>query len=103
MTLGLAPGCDGDSGPGAVAQTPVTGLIQQIESRSLLEIASMTIVDGTGKVWIFEDGGRRPLEFSPSHLRDHMLSGLRVRVAYHREGDRLIIDGVTDWEPSSKE
>ena len=73
----MAAGCGGDIGSEA-AQAPVTG------------------VDDAGKVWVFESGEKSSVEFSPSHLRDHMLSGLRVKVSYHREDDRLIIDDITD-------
>ena len=91
----VAAGCGGDAGSEAT-QAPVTGLIQQVEPRSLLEIESLTVVDGAGQVWVLVGGDTGPAGVSPSHLRDHMLSGLRVTVTYHREDDRLVIDDITD-------
>ena len=91
----VASGCS-DGPDQTPVQTSVTGLIQQVEPRSLLEIGSLTVVDGSGKVWVFEGGDTTPAGFGPSHLRDHMLSGIPVRVTYHREDGRLVIDDITD-------
>ena len=93
--VGLAASCSNGPDP-APSQTPVTGLIQQVEPRSLLQIGSLTVVDSSGKEWVFEGGQRAPAGFSPSHLRDHMLSGLTVTVTYHREDGSLVIDDITD-------
>lgn len=95
IVVGVAAGCGGGPEP-APLQTSVTGLIQEVEPRSLLEIGSLTVVDGSGTVWMFKGGDRASAGFSPSHLRDHMLSGLPVRVTYHREDGSLVIDDITD-------
>ena len=91
-------GCGGERDPeGAPERTEaVRGLIHQVEPKSLLETGKLTIVDEAGDVWVFQSGGSAPAGFGPSHLRDHMLSGLQVTVTFHREGDNLVIDGIAD-------
>ena len=53
-------------------------------------------MDETGKKWHFEANGKTFASFTPSHLNEHMLLGLRVTVVFHEEGEVLVVDDVTD-------
>ncbi len=74
----------------------VGGLIQDVQAESLLELRSLTLRDDDGEMLRFEAKGKILAEFPPSHLREHMVLGLRVTVVFHREGDALILDDVID-------
>jgi hypothetical protein len=74
----------------------VRGLIQNVDGKSLLELESLTIEDDSGKLWTFEARGKIIPNFTPSHLNEHKVLGMPVTVEYHREGDALVIDDITD-------
>ena len=74
----------------------VHGLIVDVQSDGVLELRSMELIDDGGARWKFEGSGTFG-HFSPSHLRQHMLSGERVEVAFRREAGRLIIVGLYDY------
>ncbi|MCH8825654.1 MAG: hypothetical protein IIB16_01760 [Chloroflexi bacterium] len=94
--LGIA--CD--SGTSGASEEPgpdiVRGAILRVESLSLTELGVLEIRDDAGKVWTFEARGKRFALFTPSHLNEHQVLGLKVAVHYHREADSLIIDDITD-------
>ena len=91
VTLLLALGaCGGDAGA-------VRGHVVDVQSKSLLELTSVEIVDGDGKRWTFEARGfSDPADFTPSHLREHMVLGEPVTVRYHDEDGVLVIDDIAD-------
>jgi hypothetical protein len=72
----------------------VQGQIVLVTPRSLTEVETLRLRDGDGKVWTFTAEG--PLEFTPSHLREHQLLGQRVLVTYLAKGDILVAVKVTD-------
>ena len=74
----------------------VTGLIQKIESHSILEISKLHVVDDDGGVWVFDGGPKIIQGFYPAHLREHMLSGLPVTVTHYQEGNNLVIYHISD-------
>jgi len=74
----------------------VGGLIQDVQAESPLELRSLTLRNDDGEMLRFEAKGKKLAEFPPSHLREHMVLGLRVTVVFHREGDALILDDVID-------
>ena len=76
--------------------TSLTGHIVRVESLSLTELAVLEIQDEAGKIWTFEAQGRGFAQFTPSHLREHQVLGLKVQVRYHKEADALVIDGISD-------
>ena len=84
-----------DQGPGGPVAETVSGLIRQVDSRSLLKVRSLTVEDDSGTRWVFE-ADQRFDDFTPSHLREHMVLGLRVAVTFHRDEGRLIIDALSD-------
>ena len=93
-----AVSCGFGSGPTVepAGQESVSGFIQEVEARSLLELGSLTIVDQDGIRWTFEAGDADLSGFTPSHLRDHMLSGVPVTVTFHREDGEMVIDSLSD-------
>ncbi len=96
--VSVAPACGGDSGqePGDGEVETVRGLIQEVNARSLLELDTLIVKDADGAAWVFQGGGTIISGFTPSHLRDHMLQGHSVSVAFHRENGVLIIDDLED-------
>ena len=98
VSITSALACSGGSTTESIADVTerVEGLIQDVEAKSLLELQSLTLRDDNGETLRFEANGKILAEFPPSHLREHMVLGLRVTVVFHREGDTLILDDVTD-------
>ena len=90
--------CSGGSGTESIADVAerVGGLIQDVQAKSLLELQSLTLRDDNGETLRFEANGKILTGFPPSHLREHMVLGLRVTVVFHREGNALILDDVID-------
>ena len=74
----------------------VRGLVLDLGAKSLLELESLTIEDESGTRWTFAARGKRLAEFTPSHVREHMVQGLQVTVIFHRQDGELIIDNITD-------
>ena len=73
----------------------VHGRVVDVQARSITEVDSFALVDGEGEEWSFVSEG--PLEFTPSHLREHMLTGEEVSVRFRRVGGVLIAVGVADY------
>lgn len=91
-----ATACGGSAGDGSPGQEAVSGRIVEIVSLGLLDIESITIEDSDGTLWRFEARGARFSSFSPSHLTEHKVQGLRVTVTFHREGDSLVVSAIGD-------
>ncbi len=77
-------------------QESVRGLIRGIEAQSLLALKSIDLTDEAGNTWHFDANGKTFASFTPSHLNEHMLLGLRVTVVFHREGEVLVVEDITD-------
>jgi hypothetical protein len=74
----------------------IRGQITDIRGASLLTFESISIFDDTGREWTFYSDGKRFSDFTPSHIREHMLSGASVEISFHRENAYLVIDGIRD-------
>ncbi|MCZ6789147.1 MAG: hypothetical protein O7D33_04290 [Chloroflexi bacterium] len=72
----------------------VHGVITDVQSRSLTEVATFSVQDSTGRPWSFETEG--PINFTPSHIREHALMGQQVTVYYQAKGERLLAQRITD-------
>ena len=72
----------------------VRGVVTGVEAMSLLELRSLDVEDEDGDTWHFEARGFKG--YTPSHLREHMVQGLRVAVVYHKEKGAMVIDEITD-------
>ena len=98
VVLVLAMACEANtSAPSNVEEfSTVIGLITKVESLSLTELAALEIRDDAGKLWVFEGRGKRFSRFTPSHLNEHQVLGLKVKISYFEEEGVLVIDGITD-------
>ena len=63
------------------------GSLPASRSRTLLDLESIEVTDDDGKSLEFHAAGRRFVEFTPSHVREHMLQGLGVIVTYRESDD----------------
>ena len=99
-------GCGGASEESAESHRSFTGMVTSVEARSLLEFESITVADESGVVLDFHAGGRRFGEFTPAHVREHMLLGDPVEVTYRQSGDVLLIvslqDASDEWPATSE-
>mgnify|MGYP006982481800 FL=1 len=66
----------------------------EVTGRNIVELETLGIRAEDGTVWTFTADG--PLEFSPSHLREHQLFGETVTVSYVRRGDVLVAVEIGD-------
>ena len=73
----------------------VHGRMTDVKARSITEADMFSLLDSEGETWSFVAEG--PLEFTPSHLREHMLTGEEVTVRFRRVGEVLIAVGVADY------
>ncbi len=98
LMLVLAMACETNTSAPSDAEhlSSVSGLITKIESQSLSELAALEIRDDAGKVWIFDGRGKRFSRFTPSHLNEHQVLGLKVHIRYFEEEGVLVIAGITD-------
>ena len=78
----------------------VKGVVLEVESRSILELASLKVQDDVGGTWHFVARGFQG--FTPSHLREHMVLGAPVTVVFRRDGDQLVIVEITDRSSVTK-
>ena len=92
----LACGANSNDNTAAGRTETVRGLILEVNAASLLDMDSVTVEDSAGNCWRFEARGKRFAEFTPSHLREHMVLGQMVTVTFHRENDVLVPDDITD-------
>ena len=72
----------------------VTGMIVEVEARSMVDLDSLTVRDAGGTTWRFV--AREVRGFTPSHLNEHRVLGQAVTVSFHRENGELIVETITD-------
>lgn len=84
-------GCGGEPDAGTAR-----GYVIAVESRTLLELDSVSVRTEEGETIQLNARGKLFPGFSPSHLREHMVQGLPVTVTYHRENGVLVLDDVRD-------
>ena len=73
----------------------VSGVVLEVTAKSLSQIDVLTIQDDTGVTREFHGGTY--VGISPSHVREHMLQGLRLTVWYREENGLLVIHEVGDY------
>ena len=89
-------GCDQAAEGPADVHSSFTGTVKNFEAKSLLELESITVVTESGEALeFFADGGRFE-EFTPAHVREHMVLGDLVEVTYRESGGRLLIVSLRD-------
>ena len=92
--------CGNGDDTGAATSRPgeasgeVQGLVVEVVGRNIVELETLRIRAEDGTVWTFTADG--PLEFSPSHLREHQLFGETVTVSYVRRGELLVAVEIGD-------
>ena len=82
-------------GDSSIGGSTVRGLVVGLESKSLTNLYSITLMDQSNREWYFIARGYQG--FSPSHLKQHMLLGDPVLVVFHEDGNDLIVDDIEDW------
>ena len=90
--------CGGDSGrlPQPEDGETVRGLVYEVSASSLLDLDFLVLEDDAGVTWRFEARGKRYVQFTPSHIRHHMVLGSPLTVTFHREDGHLIADRIED-------
>ena len=86
---------DSSIGDSSIGGSTVRGLVVGLESKSLTNLYSITLMDQSNREWYFIARGYQG--FSPSHLKQHMLLGDPVLVVFHEDGNDLIVDDIEDW------
>ena len=87
----LLAACSG----GDDARETVHGQLTDVQTRTFTEIGAFSLRDDVGKTWLFTTDD--PLELTPSHLRQHMLSGEEVTVEYERRSGGLVAVSIADY------
>ena len=75
----------------------VSGYVVDVESLSLKQLKSFELIDQSDNKFIFIVQGDLG-EFSPSHMREHMLLGESVIVIYRTENGINIVESVNDLD-----
>ena len=96
-----AADCGGDGkGETEEATLQVRGLVTNVQARSLLELESLQVVDGQNTVWEFRPGSQGVTgtghDYTPSHLRQHMVQGVPIIVTYTERDGVLMIVSISD-------
>jgi len=79
----------------------IEGLIVEVESQSLVEASSITVVDRSGEEFmLYLEGNYGP--FTPSHLREHMSAGMPIFVEYVVSDYKLNVIAISDDSDSSQ-
>ena len=94
-------GCSDTTDESIEAHRRFTGIVTNLETRTLLEFESITVASEAGAVLDFDAGGRRFEEFTPAHVREHMVLGDLVEVTYRLSGDTLLIISLRDASDGS--
>ena len=74
----------------------VKGLVVEVVAKSPVEVETLTLVDQDNTNLKFYTNGTIFPEFTPSHLRDHMLLGDPITVWYKRRDGILLLKEITD-------
>ena len=79
----------------------IEGLIVEVESQSLVEASSITVVDRSGEEYmLYLEGNYGP--FTPSHLREHMTAGMPISVEYVVSDYKLNVIAISDDSDSNQ-
>ena len=72
------------------------GRIINIDSISITESNSITLIDRNEKIWKF-DFEDEFNHFTPSHLKEHMISGDLIKIIFLPSQDSRTIVDITDY------
>ena len=97
----LIQGCAGQENKINSKILSIEGLIVEVESQSLVEASSITVVDRSGEEFmLYLEGNYGP--FTPSHLREHMSAGMPIFVEYVVSDYKLNVIAISDDSDSSQ-
>ena len=96
-----AADCGGDGkGETEEATLQVRGVVTDVQARSLLELESLRVVDEQNTVWDFQPGPEGVTgsghDYTPSHLRQHMVQGVPIIVTYTERDGVLTIVSISE-------
>ena len=96
-----AADCGGDGkSETAEAAFQVRGVVTDVQARSLLELESLRVVDEQNIVWEFRPGPQGVTgtghDYTPSHLRQHMVQGVPIIVKYTERDGVLTIVSISE-------
>ena len=74
----------------------VRGLVVEVVAKSLIEVETLTLVDKDNTQLKFYCKGTIFQEFTPSHLREHMLLGDPITVWFERRDGILLLKEIKD-------
>lgn len=101
VVLLIAAGCTQDDG--SVSQDEhleVRGVVTEVQARSPLELESLRVVDERNTVWDFQPGPEGVTgsghDYTPSHLRQHMVQGVPIIVTYTDKDGVLTIISISE-------
>lgn len=76
------------------------GHVTDVRARSLTELEALRVTDAAGASRRFRaEEGRAFDEFTPSHAREHMLTGEPIEVTYRESDGTLFIVDLADAAP----
>ena len=97
----LIQGCAGQENKINSKILSIEGLIVEVESQSLVEASSITVVDRSGEEFmLYLEGNYGP--FTPSHLREHLSAGMRISVEYVVSDYKLNVIAISDDSDSNQ-
>ena len=97
MLIGVAlGGCEKTPEGPAEGHRRFRGTVMSFEAESLLEFEFITVANEPGVVLDFHSGGSRFEEFTPAHVREHMILGDPVEVIYRESEVVLLIVSLRD-------
>jgi hypothetical protein len=97
----IAADC-GDDGRGDTQDQTlrVRGVVTEVQARSLLELELLRVTDQRNTVWDFRPGPEDVTgfghDYTPSHLRQHMVQGVPIIVTYTEKDGVLTIVSISE-------
>ena len=97
----VAADCD-DRGREDIRDAPlrVRGVVTDVQARSLLELELLRVTDQRNTVWDFRPGPEDVTgsghDYTPSHLRQHMVQGVPIIVTYTEKDGVLTIVSISE-------
>ena len=79
----------------------IDGLLLEVESQSLLQATSVILVDSSGEEHKLFLGGTYG-EFTPSHLREHMITAMPISVEYLVKDEKWNVIAISDDSDSNQ-
>ncbi|MFL2645257.1 MAG: hypothetical protein ACJ0KI_06315 [Dehalococcoidia bacterium] len=72
----------------------INGKVMSVVAKSISEVDSFEVKSSAGTIYRFETNGF--IGFTPSHIKEHQITGEPVTVTFIREGSLLVATEITD-------